>query len=298
MSIVTQPLNRAAGAEFTRGLAAPGGVFSLFQPLVRVTDGRIVGYEALSRAQADPDCAPDRWLAEASRHGMRTEVELACISAAASCGTPPEGSLLFVNVGHTVLLDPRFDAVRASLPPHVLEITEHEPVADYDGLRARLQPWLATGTALAIDDVGTGYASMAHVLRLSPAFVKVDRSLIAGIHFSRQQRSLVEALVAFARAMRATTIAEGVELAAELDVLREVGVDIAQGYLLGKPELPWAKPSDPVRRNGQFQTVDVAGLRAAVERTTHPKDAADLVTQFLAHDGHLLPSVYVVRSDA
>jgi diguanylate cyclase (GGDEF)-like protein len=282
--------------SFTHGLLEPGGIISVFQPLVRVTDGRVIGYEALSRAQADPSRPPDQWLAIAEEQGQRIDVELACLAAAATQGPPPDGALLFVNVGHTVLLDPRFDAIRESLPPHVLELTEHEPVDDYDGLLARLQPWFASGTMLAIDDVGAGYASMAHVLRLSPAFVKIDRSLIAGIHYSRQQRSLVDALIAFSRGMHATTIAEGVEVGAELDVLRELGVDIVQGYLLGRPAAPWVLPADPARRKDHDVSVDLAGLRAAVDRTTHPQDAADHVTRFLARDGHVLPSIYIARS--
>jgi diguanylate cyclase (GGDEF)-like protein len=293
-STATQ-LDAAVDGAFSRGLLEPGGIRSVFQPLVRVTDGRVIGYEALSRARADPSRPPDEWLAESEVHGLRAEVELACLSAAATYGPPPDGALLFVNVGHNVLLDPRFDAVRASLPPHVLELTEHEPVADYDGLRARLQPWLANGTLLAIDDVGAGYASMAHVLRLSPAFVKIDRSLIAGIQHSRQQRSLVDALVAFSRGLHATTIAEGVEAGAELDVLRDLGVDIVQGYLLGRPGSPWVRPADPARQDGRDVSSDLAGLQAAVERTTHPQDAADLVTRFLARDGQMLPSVYIAR---
>jgi diguanylate cyclase (GGDEF)-like protein len=289
-------LESALAGSFSQALLLPGGITSVFQPLVRVTDGLVIGYEALSRATSDPSHPPDQWLADAEAQGLRVEVELACLSAAAIQGPPPDGALLFVNVGHTVLLDPRFDAVRAALPPHVLELTEHEPVADYDGLLERLQPWLAGGTLLAIDDVGAGYASMAHVLRLSPAFVKIDRSLIAGIQHSRQQRSLVDALVAFSRGIHATTIAEGVEVGAELDVLRDLGVDIVQGYLLARPGAPWALPADPARRKNVDTSNDLAGLEAAVERTTHPQDAADLVTRFLARDGQMLPSIYIARS--
>jgi diguanylate cyclase (GGDEF)-like protein len=290
------PRSVVVDPEFVRSLLQPGGIVSVFQPLVRVSDGRVVGYEALSRARADPSRPPDQWLEEAEAQGLRVDVELACLSAAAAQGPPPEGALLFVNVGHSVLLDPRFDTVRESLPPHVLELTEHEPVADYAELCSRLQPWLETGTLLAIDDVGAGYASMAHVLRLSPAFVKIDRSLIAGIHHSRLQRSLVEALVAFAQGMHATTIAEGVEAGAELDVLRDCGVDIVQGYLLARPGPPWVRPADPARRKNHDVSADLAGLRALVERTTHPQDAADHVTRFLSRDGRLLPSVYIARS--
>jgi len=286
----------AVDPSFIRSLLEPGGITPVFQPLVRVTDGRVVGYEALSRATADPRRSPDRWLAEADHLGLRVDVELACLAAAAAHGSPPDGALLFLNVGHTVLQDARFDAIRSALPPHVLELTEHEPVGDYTRLLARLQPWLAAGTLLAIDDVGAGYASMAHVLRLSPAFVKIDRSLIAGIHYSRQQRSLVDALVAFSRGLHATTIAEGVETGAELDVLRNLGIDIVQGYLLSRPDSPWAIPASPARHPRHEVDTDLADLRIAVDRTTHPQDAADIITRYLARDGRMLPSIYIERS--
>jgi EAL domain-containing protein (putative c-di-GMP-specific phosphodiesterase class I) len=280
---------------FVQDLLLPGGVRSLFQPLVRIADGRIIGYEALSRAAADPGCPPDRWLADAEEVGLRVEVELACLQAAAAHGRPPAGALMFVNVSHRVLLDPRFEAVRRTLPPHVLELTEHEPVEDYAELIARLQPCLADGALLAIDDVGSGYASMAHVMRLAPAFLKIDRALIAGIDANPQQRSLVAALVAFTRSTHATAIAEGVETGAELEALRELRVDVVQGYLLARPGPAWVETADPVPAHGTATAHDLPELRRALARTVSARDAADEVTHFLAADPRLLPSVYLER---
>lgn len=280
---------------FIRNLLTPGGVRSVFQPLVRIADGRAIGYEALSRAAADPACPPDRWLADADELGLRIEVELACLQAAAEHGRPPGGALLFVNVSPRVLLDPRFEPVRATLPAHVIELTEHEPVEDYGQLLDALAPCLADGALLAIDDVGSGYASMAHVMRLAPAFMKIDRALIAGIDSNPQQRSLVSALVAFARSTHATAIAEGVETGAELEVLRELQVDVAQGYLLARPGPAWVEPADPVPSQRTSPAHDLAELRRMIARTVSAQDAGDAITHFLAADPRVLPSVYLER---
>jgi EAL domain-containing protein (putative c-di-GMP-specific phosphodiesterase class I)/putative methionine-R-sulfoxide reductase with GAF domain len=280
---------------FVRELLAPDGVRTVFQPLVRIADSRVIGYEALSRAAADATCPPDRWLADAEELGLKVEVELACLRAAASHGRPPGGALMFVNVSHRALLDPRFEEVRRLLPPHVLELTEHEPVEDYPQLIERLKPCLADGALLAIDDVGSGYASMAHVMRLTPAFLKIDRALIAGIDSNTQQRSLVAALVAFTRGTHATAIAEGVETGAELEVLRELQVDVVQGYLLARPAPPWVEPADTVLAHGATTAHDLDELAHAIARTVSAQAAADAVTHFIGADPRLLPSVYLER---
>ena len=102
------------------------------------------------------------------------------------------------------------------LPEHVLEVTEHERIADYTQLTERLRVLASRGSLVAVDDVGAGYANMAHVLRLSPHFIKIDRGIVSGLHRDRDRRALIAALVAFAVACGAQTIAEGVEEVAEL----------------------------------------------------------------------------------
>ncbi len=88
---------------------------------------------------------------------------------------------------------------------------------------------------VAVDDVGAGYANMAHVLRLSPHFIKIDRGIVSGLHRDRERRALIAALVAFSVACGAQTIAEGVEETDELNVLSDLGVDLVQGYLIARP---------------------------------------------------------------
>ncbi|MCU1398420.1 MAG: response regulator receiver modulated diguanylate phosphodiesterase [Acidimicrobiales bacterium] len=283
-------------------LLVPGGIRSVRQPIVRIRDGSIVGWEALARV-ADPTSSipgPLEALALAEQEGLRLEFELACVQTAVADGPAPDGGRIFLNTSPGLLLDPRFAALVPHLPPHVLEITEHQPVEDYGPLRERLQLWQSTGTLVAIDDVGAGYATMAHVVRLAPAFIKIDRSLVAGLHLDRDQRALVAALAAFAAQVGASCIAEGVELAAELDVLADLGVDLAQGYLIAKPATGWPTPAD-TGRAAVFATSPGGAskaftrMRSALLSATAPQPAADAVCRYLFEHRRLLPSIYVMR---
>jgi EAL domain-containing protein (putative c-di-GMP-specific phosphodiesterase class I) len=116
-----------------------------------------------------------------------------------------------------------------------VEVTEHSPVEDYDALLAVLDVLRAAGVLLAVDDAGAGYASLRHVLRLRPDVIKLDIALVAGVHTDLARQALVAAMVGFAAATGARLVAEGVEEAAEAAVLRELGVEYAQGHLYGRP---------------------------------------------------------------
>ncbi|MEA3020379.1 MAG: hypothetical protein QOI47_1903, partial [Actinomycetota bacterium] len=133
-------------------------------------------------------------------------------------------------------------------------------VDDYDSLATDLLRWRDRGTLIAIDDTGSGYASLRHVLRLAPDYIKLDRSLIEGIEHDRSQRALVGAFVAFARETGAMVLAEGVETRAQLMALRDAGVPLAQGYLLGRPAPAWRGDTDYHRlRVDHCATVDELG---------------------------------------
>ena len=118
----------------------------------------------------------------------------------------------------------------------MLEITEHVSVVDYERLLAALAPLRASGVRIAIDDAGAGYASMRHILSIEPDLIKLDMSLTRGIDQDRKRRALASALIAFAHETRVNIVAEGVETAAELQTLCELGVRKVQGYFLARPK--------------------------------------------------------------
>ena len=119
--------------------------------------------------------------------------------------------------------------------PLVLELTEHDPVEDYGALRAALSS-LTPLVHVSIDDAGAGFASLRHILELRPEFMKLDRSWIAGLEEDPTRQALVVGLGHFARATGCRLIAEGVETMRELQVLRDFGVELGQGFLFGPPE--------------------------------------------------------------
>jgi EAL domain-containing protein (putative c-di-GMP-specific phosphodiesterase class I) len=149
-----------------------------------------------------------------------------------------------LNVGPAMLSRPGlFDAlVESGIAPHrfVLEITEHSSISDYDDVLASLGALRTIGVRLAVDDAGAGYASFRHILRLGPEIIKLDRSLIAGLHDDPALRALASAVVAFGAEMGSTVTAEGIETPEELRCAQALGIHAAQGYLFGKPTADWS----------------------------------------------------------
>jgi len=123
----------------------------------------------------------------------------------------------------------------------VVEVTEHSVVEAYGALRGELAPLREQGLRIAVDDAGAGYASLRHILELRPDFIKLDRWLIDGLADDRGRRVAVTAFVSLARELGSRVIAEGVEREQDLVAIRELGLDAAQGFLLGRPS---ADPAD------------------------------------------------------
>lgn len=212
-----------------------------FQPIVDLPGGQITGVEALSRFPSRISVTPDVVFAEAAHSGLGHELELLAIRRALEEARVLDSSLyVAVNVSPAVLASSSLiDVLVASgmdLRRVVIEITEHVSVVDYTVLQRPRQRLRDLGVRLAIDDAGSGYASLRHILTLAPDMIKLDRALVADVNCDRARRALVNAVVSFASELGATkVIGEGVETQAELDALTELGVDGAQGYLLGRP---------------------------------------------------------------
>jgi EAL domain-containing protein (putative c-di-GMP-specific phosphodiesterase class I)/putative methionine-R-sulfoxide reductase with GAF domain len=272
------------------------------QPIVGLADGSLLGYELLARSSIPCSSGPDQWLAHASYLGVRTELELACLQAACDKGPPPQDVRLFVNLSPRTLLDPRVDQILNRLPPRVIEITEHEAISDYQEVRRRLQSWSTASTMLAIDDVGSGYSSMSHVLQLHPQYIKIDRSLVHRAHRDPNKLAVLRGLVGFSRQCGVTSLAEGVETSEELNALRAVGVDLVQGFLLARPDDGWPQPGHwrageaGAGSRGGRSPVFVGTLSERVEKMVDRNDAADEVTAYLYENFEFLPSVYVERA--
>lgn len=215
-----------------------GALDIALQPIVGVAKGRTTGVEALARFRDGRP--PDVWFAEARESGQSLELDLHVFRAALrQLPSLPPAAYLSVNATPELIVDPALQhtLLDSDMPLDrlVLEITEHVSIDDYDALHAALGPLRKRGLRLAIDDTGAGYASLAHVLRLRPDIIKIDRSLITTITSDPARRSLVTALVLLALDLDAEVTAEGVETPSELETIATLGVDCVQGYLLARP---------------------------------------------------------------
>ncbi|MDD0975604.1 bifunctional diguanylate cyclase/phosphodiesterase [Pseudomonas fontis] len=228
-------------------ILAQSGLHSLFQPIVCLSERRILGYEALSRGPSNsPLHSPINLFAVARQAGRLTELEVACRESA--CRRFSEQQLdgkLFLNVSPESLLEPQYESGRTlkllqslGIPASrvVIELTEQTPTDDFQLLYTALHHYRDMGFSIALDDLGAGYSSLRLWSELRPDYVKIDRHFIDGIHLDAVKREFVGSILQIAKASRAKVIAEGIELAEELTILTEMGVDLVQGYLLCRPQ--------------------------------------------------------------
>ncbi|HEX5466735.1 MAG TPA: EAL domain-containing protein [Candidatus Limnocylindrales bacterium] len=207
----------------------------VFQPIVRIDDGDVVGYEALTRFH--DGTRPDRRFADAAAVGLGTELELACLGAAIDGARAlPAGRWLSLNASPALILNDRRlrSALRRADRPAVLEVTEHVAIDDYRSFRASLKG-LGRRIRVSVDDAGAGFASFRHILELRPDFVKLDIGLVHAIEHDNARQALVAGMVYFAAHSGCQLVAEGVETVAERDALRELRVALGQGFFFGRP---------------------------------------------------------------
>jgi EAL domain-containing protein (putative c-di-GMP-specific phosphodiesterase class I)/CheY-like chemotaxis protein len=210
-----------------------------FQPIVALNTRQIVGYEALSRFDAEPHRGPDEWFAEAHEVGLGPELELKAIRLACerSRALPPN-VFMAVNVSPETAERPDLLTLLAccQVEEVVLEVTEHAPVEDYRRFRLAIDRVRQLGARLAVDDAGAGFASLRHILELDAELIKLDGSLTRSLEDDPRRRSLASALIEFGREAGASVLAEHIESELQLIELRRLGVTYGQGFHLGRPQ--------------------------------------------------------------
>jgi EAL domain-containing protein (putative c-di-GMP-specific phosphodiesterase class I)/DNA-binding response OmpR family regulator len=206
----------------------------VFQPILHMTSMRIVGFEALTRF--DNGERPDVQFHVAAQLGLGRDLELVTLQRAfVDARRRPFATWLSVNVSAETVVDDAFGRLvreNADLPL-VIELTEHQPIDDYPSIQKAVAG--IDNARIAVDDAGSGYSSLRHIMRLDPTFVKLDRTWVQDIDEDPARRALISGLVSFVNERGGNVVAEGVERSGELDVLRELGATHAQGYLLGRP---------------------------------------------------------------
>jgi diguanylate cyclase (GGDEF)-like protein len=241
-------------------LLTSGTIVAALQPIVRLTNDTVIGYEALARFQPRGRIrSPDQLFEAAAALNMQSSVDRACVRAALQGASDIGEADLFVNVligtlvdhGGVAALDKAAEDARVDPASIVLEFSEREPVPDLVLLQRIAAELRARGFRIAVDDAGAGHASMRVIAELRPEFIKVDRSLITAIDADRARRALVVALLSFSGHIGARVIAEGIETQREQETLQSLGVQFGQGWLLGRPVLP-----HPLKGDTSMQVVD------------------------------------------
>lgn len=227
-----------------------GDVWIAWQPVVNLTDGHVVGCEALARGPRDtPFELPAALFATASteRDARRLERHLRALALVEAARALPEGMTTFINVDSR-WPDLPLGTLPAGLPAErvALELSESQPLLDDEGLLRSVKRWRDEGHPIVIDDYGTGYASAATVVALQPDIVKLDRRLIRDIDQDERRRSLVHSIRQYTADIGIRLVAESVETLGELVAVRALGLDLAQGFLLARPASPPPQVSWPV----------------------------------------------------
>jgi EAL domain-containing protein (putative c-di-GMP-specific phosphodiesterase class I)/cellulose synthase/poly-beta-1,6-N-acetylglucosamine synthase-like glycosyltransferase len=241
-SVVARSGDQAAGSAPARpaaGMDEPAGTtidfHTVFQPVLHLDSGDVVGYEALTRF-ADGR-GPEHQLADALSSGAAVELEAALVEAAvvAAQNFLSAGWLAVNASSRFVVADATFRSIIEAAPFEVV-VELREPVTiDADHALRQVARTLPANASLAIDNAGLGHKTLALIGTLQPRFVKLDRNQVAGIDHDPARQAQLQTLVAVAEQVGTTIVATGIETEEELMALRERGVTCGQGYLLGRP---------------------------------------------------------------
>jgi EAL domain-containing protein (putative c-di-GMP-specific phosphodiesterase class I) len=215
-----------------------------YQPIVRVADRSLFGYEALLRSEEKALPHPGAILDAAERLDRLDDLGRR-IRAAASAPVPqaPPGSMIFVNLHARDLVDEtllsRSSPLSAIADRVVLEITERASLDGVKDARAKIAELRSMGYRIAIDDLGAGYAGLTSFATLEPEFVKLDMSLVRDVDKNPTKEKLIRSMTSLCKELGMMVVAEGVETIQERDVVVSLGCDLLQGYLLAKPGRPF-----------------------------------------------------------
>ena len=224
-------------AVFARGLRS---LWMAFQPIIQARDGQLFAYETLLRTEEVSFPGPGAFLEAAERLGRTAELGRsvrASVVRARFTGDPPT---VFVNLhprdlNDDELYDPA-SPLSAEAKRVVLEVTERESLDGTTNVRDCVASLRRLGYRIAVDDLGAGYAGLSTFALLEPEIAKIDMSLVRGVDQEPTKRRLVTSLVTLCKEMGVLVVAEGVETVGERTALTDIGCDLLQGFLLGRPQ--------------------------------------------------------------
>lgn len=242
---------------------------ALFQPIVDMKSGSILGYEGLIRGPSDsPLHSPLNLFKVARAHNLSVEIEHLCrrvvLDQFAALKLPGK---LFLNVSPEMLLLPRAKhgetlgyIHEAGINPDrvIIELTENQPMYDYELLREAVMHYRGMGFRIAIDDLGEGFSSLRLWSELRPEYVKIDMHFVQGINQDPVKLQFVRSIQEIAEQSGTVVIAEGIETQAELLLIRDLGIACGQGYHIARPQTnPAAELSIEVAKSLNLNAVAV-----------------------------------------
>ncbi len=222
---------------FERGLST---LYMVAQPIVSPITGARVAWEALVRTRTPELPHPGALFGAAERLDRVVDLGRKIRTAvAALLPQIPEDEMLFCNLHPDELLDDELYDPAGPLAAEsfrvVLEITERTALDHVDSITDRVARLRKLGYRVAVDDLGAGYAALGALVAIRPDVVKIDMSLVRGVDTDEVRRGVITSVVAMCRTLGIWTVAEGIETEAELATVGELGCDLVQGYLIGRP---------------------------------------------------------------
>lgn len=242
-------LDRDLNLEY---IIANNEISTVYQPIIELKTGKILGYEALSRITNDSFLSNSEILfSYAVETDMLLDLERICrTNAVIHLPEKLQEKFLFLNSSAKGVYDPEFKSKKFEnfLEEHsikkenvVIEITEKLAVTDYQSFDTSVRILKDKGFKIAIDDMGAGYSSLRTISEIRPDFLKYDMALIRDIHKNLIKKDLLETLIPFTERLGSEIICEGIETEEEFDVLKNIGIKYGQGFFIAIPENPFPK---------------------------------------------------------
>lgn len=259
-----------------------GHAITIFhQPIHSLLTNEPIGVECLARFPNTKRRGPDAWFEDAEKVGLGIALEMTAVrNALDTLDHVPDGKYAAVNVSPATILSGALDSALDAIATDklVIEVTEHAQVADFTLLKKKLLQ-LKGKVRIAIDDVGTGYSGLRHIVDLQPDILKMDMALTRDIDRDPARRALTGALVQLSRDIGCTLVAEGIETLEECRTMADLGVNAGQGYFFARP-----LPVVAAQQHLLHWSLDPAEEpdRAEVDNRPDPREGEDPAIQALA----------------
>ena len=282
----------------------------VFQPIISLKNGDVLGYEALSRTPSEYDFENiEDVFSLAKEHDRLWELEqlarMKTLQSARSFLVPPFNKKLFMNVSSHVMKYEKFHTemtefflreFRISPRNIIFEVTEQSMIDDMQGFQSTISQYKSDNFSLAIDDAGVEYAGLNAITDFNPNYIKIDMKLIRNIQEHSLQGAIVKGMVEFSKVANVSLIAEGVETYEELETITRMGVQYAQGYYIQKPH----HKIQPLEAKLIQDILDIRTMMIQEERNraqTIPVEQLSFPTQTISSDALTIDAYEIMNRD-